>query len=378
MTSRIAGPAGAWLTGTWSERLGSAYWAAGLVGLGFVGLLELATGGPQFVVVVTVALAGLTLLSSRWTTVGAGALIVASFALTATDIAVGGDPVGPILAEGGALVLVAGPIARYSPVPWAVPLIVGVFVAQVLSNLAATEVAVAFVLTILVWAATSGTAGVGLYLRLASAERGRALLDARNTERLEIARELHDTVAHHVTGMLVQAQAAQLVADKDPGRAKELMAGVESAGNEVMGAMRQMVKTLRGDDDPASMNPAATIGHLVTQAEAEGFEVDLQIVDIPPELGPTMIRLTREALTNVRKHSPRASTIAIRIEHGPSGIEWTVSDNGPLNDARPASTGGYGLIGMRERVETLGGTFTAGPTATGWVVTARLPIEART
>ena len=377
MTSRVVARPSAFSIAPWSDRLGVAYWVVGLVGQGFVALVELATGGSRFVVVVTVALAGLTLLTSRWTTVGAGALITASFALSATDIAFGGDAFGPILAECGALALVAGPVARSSPAPWALGLTVGVFSAQVVSNLVATDVAVAFVLTILVWASTAGAAGVGLYLRLAGAERDRALLDARNTERIEIARELHDTVAHHVTGMLIQAQAAQLLVHKDADRAEELMADVESAGNEVMGAMRQMVKTLR-DAEPASMNSSAAILDLVTRAEAAGLQVELELVDIPPELGPTIVRLTREALTNVRKHSPRASTITIAIERTPSGIDWTVTNDGSEASARPASNKGYGLVGMRERVETLGGTFTAGHTDAGWVVAARLPTEART
>ncbi|RJQ73760.1 histidine kinase [Pseudonocardiaceae bacterium YIM PH 21723] len=225
--------------------------------------------------------------------------------------------------------------------------------------------------------------GTGMYFRARDTESSRmvavAVTDAQKEERIALARELHDVVAHHVTGMLVQAQAALVVSDDDPGAAHRLLPGIVRSGTDALGAMRRMVGTLRqGETDVATTDLAADVIAAVERTRELGFETTLRIDlpdNVPPEVGRSVLRLVQESLTNVHKHAQSPSMITVDIFRTTGrSLRVVVTDDG-----RPhgQGQGGYGLVGMRERVDLLGGLFSAGPRENGWQVLAELPLEGK-
>lgn len=226
-----------------------------------------------------------------------------------------------------------------------------------------------------------GAVTVGLALRLLDDRAAATAEKVRRDERLELARELHDVVAHHITGMLIQAQAAHVVVRKNPGQMAESLTGIEAAGAEALRAMRRVVGLLRDAEDapPASAGPEQ-LGVLVERFNRQGPPVRLrmpeQMAAWPPEVTSTVYRIVREALTNVARHAPHAHGVTVTVDQNPSGVTVEVVDDAPPGPVRAAHRGGYGLIGIRERVETLGGSLHAGPRPdAGWSVLATLPIN---
>ncbi|WP_433463595.1 sensor histidine kinase [Spirillospora sp. CA-128828] len=222
----------------------------------------------------------------------------------------------------------------------------------------------------------------GVSLRLLDA-RARATAErVRRAERLELARELHDVVAHHITGMLIQAQAAQVVARRNPGEVTGSLVEIEDAGTDALAAMRRVVGLLRDADDAAPASPGPErLGALVERFGRQGPPVLLSVADEeatwPPEVTSTVYRIVQEALTNVLRHAPHARSVGVTVGRDRRGVTVEVVDDGPAGSGRH-HRGGYGLIGMRERVETLGGSLSAGPrTGGGWSVRATLPAPTR-
>ncbi|MDT7785143.1 MAG: hypothetical protein QOF58_3562 [Pseudonocardiales bacterium] len=222
--------------------------------------------------------------------------------------------------------------------------------------------------------------GAGVLLRMRDLSRAAlaaaAEYRARRDERLDMARELHDVVAHHVTGMLVRAQAALVVGEEDPARAYEMLPGIVGGGTDALGAMRAMVRTLR--DNGTALATSDLTADLRQLVEKSGLPVRTSIEltsDVRPELGRSVLRLVQEALTNTRKHAADATGVEVDVRLTTSAVLLSVVDNGT---SRPAHSGGFGLVGMRERVHELGGRFFAGATGEGWLVTAELPLEGRT
>jgi len=221
--------------------------------------------------------------------------------------------------------------------------------------------------------------GAGVLLRMRDRAKA-ALAEAieervRREERLDMARELHDVVAHHVTGMLVRAQAAQVVSDGDKDTACAMLPGIVDGGTEALGAMRAMVRTLR--DNAASTATTDLTADLHALVGNSGLPVRTTIelpADVRPELGRSVLRLVQEALTNSRKHAVDATSVEVDVRLTATAIMLSVVDNGTT---RPAHSGGFGLVGMRERVSELGGRFFAGATGDGWLVTAELPLAVR-
>jgi signal transduction histidine kinase len=219
----------------------------------------------------------------------------------------------------------------------------------------------------------------GLGLRLLAARRRATAERVRQDERLELARELHDVVAHHITGIVVQAQAAQLVARKQPDQLDESLDGIARAGTDALAAMRRVVGLLRTDDDAAPAAPGPEqLSELVDRFRSGGRTVSLRLPDDdtlawPPEVTSTIYRVVQESLTNIAKHAPQAGSVTVSVTRNGPGLTVEVTDDGPPAPARH-HRGGYGLVGMRERLELLGGTLDAGPrTGAGWSVVATLP-----
>ena len=243
-------------------------------------------------------------------------------------------------------------------------------------------------LSMLAW---GGALAIGMWMRLLDIRRHLAIDAARRDERLELARELHDVVAHHIAGIVVQAQAARTFSVKAPESLAETLAGIESAGNDALAAMRRVVSLLRDPDDAVSVTPGpGQLTDLVGRFAGHGCAVKLRLPDgdqppWPSEVATTVYRVVQEALTNVVLHAPGAATVTVTVDGDRDGGTVDVTDDGPSagSSAGPApawfgAVSGHGLIGMRERVEALGGTLAAGPGPdAGWAVRATLPLPAR-
>jgi signal transduction histidine kinase len=233
----------------------------------------------------------------------------------------------------------------------------------------------------------------GWYFRARDRERNQtvqaAVTSAQQGERMALARELHDVVAHHVTGIVVQAQAALMVAGKNPGVALPALEKIERSGTEALTAMRTLVGSLRdgsaawtaGTSDAtgqATTDLAADIHGVVENFTGPPVDLDLSVpTELPHEMGRSVLRLVQESLTNVGKHAPDASQVTVRVAKVEDSLHIRVSDDGRKRPANPAGgSGGYGLVGMRERAELLGGRFEAGPSGyVGWSVEAWLPLR---
>jgi signal transduction histidine kinase len=237
-----------------------------------------------------------------------------------------------------------------------------------------------------VWLLLFGIAvGTGMYFRARDSERrgteAASVAVAQQAERLALARELHDVVAHYVTGIVVHSQAAQAIADKDPDAAMSVLPIITASGHEALTAMRRLVGTLRGTESSGASrdNNELTdqIRKLVGQAGGP-VRLTVELTDpVPPELAQSVLRLVQESLTNSGKHAAGATRVDVEVRTTGEAVTVQVADDGVGQHANPAGgSGGYGLIGMRERVELLGGQFHAGPSGNrGWAVSAQLPLR---
>jgi signal transduction histidine kinase len=223
-------------------------------------------------------------------------------------------------------------------------------------------------------------AAVGLVVRYRGSVRSRERERVTMLEREQLARELHDTVAHHVSAIAIQAQAGGIVATSDPDAALQALRSIEGEATRALAEMRMMVSTLRGDE-AAQLAPQRSIGDITQLARSEGeppaIEVDLigDVDDLRPAVGAALYRLAQESITNALRHARNATRIAVRVVGDDDRVTLTVVDDGEVAPAG-RSPRGYGLVGMAERTTLLGGTFAAGPGAHGgWTVTAALPRE---
>lgn len=239
------------------------------------------------------------------------------------------------------------------------------------------------VLSALGW---GGAVAVGLVLREIDTRRRAAVDDIRSAERMELARELHDVVAHHVTGIVVAAQAAAVVARTSPDDVDRALAAIEHAGTDALTAMRRMVGVLRGQDTEGARTPGAELAEVRTLVHR--FDPDARMVRLstdpglenavlPPGVAATGYRVVQEALTNVRRHAPHVANVEVDVRIREEALLVSVRNDGvaPAPVSGRAG-GGFGLVGMGERVAALDGTLAAGPTAPGmWTVSVRLPLR---
>jgi len=204
-------------------------------------------------------------------------------------------------------------------------------------------------------------------------------------ERARIARELHDVISHNVSVMVVQAAAARDVFDTHPGRAVEALAAIESVGREALGELRILLDVVhRGDtgDRELPRAPQPNLGRLpalVEQVRAAGvcveLDLDPEIGRLPPAVDLSAYRVVQEALTNVLKHSG-ASATEIELRRTNTHLTLGITDNGAGSGLDRGD--GKGLVGMRERVELLGGEFAVGPRREGgFAVHAAFPLRGK-
>ncbi|MDO3647423.1 sensor histidine kinase [Nocardia mangyaensis] len=206
--------------------------------------------------------------------------------------------------------------------------------------------------------------------------------EIRNQERVALARELHDTVAHHVSAIAVQAQAGRVVAGIEPEKAAEILAAIESEASRTLAEMRSMVRVLRAEEAVA-YSPQLGVANLPALARADAtptVEVSLEgsLTRLTRPVDAALYRLAQESLTNAVRHARSATRVGIDVRREGDAVRLRVSDDGQTGPG-PVPKPGFGLLGMAERAHLLGGSLTAGPGPEGgWVVEAVLPVEALT
>ena len=231
----------------------------------------------------------------------------------------------------------------------------------------------------------------------AEAELDRQTAQAAQRERTRIARELHDVVAHHVSLIAVQAEAAASLLPGRPDQARSAVDIIGDTARQALTELRRLLGVLRGPSERLETAPSASLGGLgevLDQVRGTGLPVDFEVVGTPGPLSPgvdlTAYRIVQEALTNTIRHA-RATQAAVTLRYEPGYITVSVTDSGRRPDGLPAarpemytavtgppgsllSGSGLGLAGIAERVASCGGNLTVGPTpADGFAVTARLP-----
>jgi signal transduction histidine kinase len=236
----------------------------------------------------------------------------------------------------------------------------------------------------------------------AESERDQQAALAAAGERARIARELHDVVAHHVSLMAVQAEAASSLLPGQPEGAARSVEIIGQTARQALAELRRLLGVLRGPGQQPQAAPSPSLGDLdgvLDQVRGAGLTVDLTVAGAPGELAPGVdlaaYRIVQEALTNALRHSAAAAA-QVSIRYEPGSVTVSVTDGGPrrldpgarpvpgagpVPSARPLARGGgipggFGLAGITERVASCGGTLTVGPTAAGgFAVTARLPAQ---
>src|ERR687889_21587 len=220
-------------------------------------------------------------------------------------------------------------------------------------------------------------AALGAAIRYRQKVRIRDIDQAKAREREQLARELHDTVAHHVSGIAIQAQAGRAVAASHPERAVEALAIIEHAATRTLTELRAIVGVLRATQDTefAPQPGVAEVEQLATDGRTRTcVKVTLsgQFDDLSPAVGAAIYRLAQESITNARRHARHATQVTVAVTGDADQVRLTIDDDGSAAGGRAPA--GYGLVGMRERASLLGGTFHAGPAAErGWRVEAVLP-----
>ncbi|MWK39014.1 sensor histidine kinase [Actinomadura sp. J1-007] len=202
-------------------------------------------------------------------------------------------------------------------------------------------------------------------------------------ERARIARELHDVVAHHMSVIAMQAEAAPYKIPDLPDAAKQTFGVVRDAAREALTETRRVVGLLRSDDEGAERAPQPGLDRLddlVGTARKYGLKVSVTVVGLPRPLDAgvdlSAFRIVQESLSNAARYAPGAD-VRIEIRYAAPGLTVSVVDDGARSTPEESHGGGHGLVGMRERVTMLGGALTAGPRERGgWSVVAELPYDA--
>ena len=225
---------------------------------------------------------------------------------------------------------------------------------------------------------------IDLNAQLRAAQAGLAAR-ARTAERNRIARELHDVIGHTLVVSLLHVQSARLAVEHDPADAARALAEAERLGQECLAEVRMTVGLLREDDGPGAGEAATAplpgveaLPALVERFRSAGADITLTVQGdtggLPVTTGLAVYRIAQEALTNAAKHAPGRTT-AVQLSVDAGRVTLTADSSGPPGSAAKPGTG-LGVVSMRERAESLGGTCEAGPGGRGWLVRAALPLDA--
>ncbi|MEU0569655.1 histidine kinase [Nonomuraea sp. NPDC005983] len=371
------------------------YWIRRLSEIAMLGWLSLmlltdvavavSNGGLQWLVPIS-GVAGVTavVLRRQHRIEGFGVMLALSFGVSVLISGTGFAGAPGAAETGSLLVLTIGVLRHVEPVRRAATLAVVALVVLMTEAIGRDYHNSALAFSFLLLFAWSMTAGVGGYLRFQQERRAEAVHSVRRAERLELARELHDLVAHHITGIVVQAQAARTVAETKPEAVLPALDAIATSGTDALTSMRRLVGVLRAQDG-ATRTPGVCLADLRILADRfsvngqkVAFEIGPGLDDrtLPPEVMTTVHRVLQEALTNVRKHAPGAAWIEADLRRDGRLARLRVRNFGSASDPRVSRLGGgFGLVGMAERVEALGGRLYAGPSTGGaWEVAAEFPL----
>jgi signal transduction histidine kinase len=224
-------------------------------------------------------------------------------------------------------------------------------------------------------AVVAATIALALVFRVRASARLREVEQAKSLEREELARDLHDTVAHHVSAIAIQAQAGLATVAANPAAATEALRVIEREASRTLTEMRAMVRVLRRDDS-VDLTPSHRIDDIQGLASTNPggpvvtVQVSGDVSSVPPPVAAAIYRIAQESVTNARRHARNATRINVIVESSGTDIKITVRDDG---ESTPGTPPGYGITGMTERATLFGGTFAAGRGPRGWTVTAVLP-----
>jgi signal transduction histidine kinase len=323
------------------------------------------------VVPVAVAIAGVV----RWSRSAAAAAFAVSAAVTAFYPGPGNDAVAAwLLVETVGQLVVLVRVTRRMPALAPLGVVaVGVSPLRIGLWLTPPSPAIEVVGVCAVWTLLAAAAvGVGAYLRALDRARARAVVTARAEQRLHLARDLHDWLAHEMTSIVLAAQAGQ-VDGTDP---TPTFRQIEEAGVRGLDAMDRALRLLRvAGERPVATATMADVRAVVDRfATSSGADVTCE-VEVPeprPEITATVHRVVVESLTNIRRHARAATAVRVRVAREGDDVVVEVTDNSP-SPARRTRRGGTGLAGLRDWVSALDGTLTAGAARPGWRVRAVLP-----
>ncbi len=222
-------------------------------------------------------------------------------------------------------------------------------------------------------------AALGAAMRYRATSRFRETDQVKLREREQLARELHDSVAHHVSAIIIQAQAGRAVATANPQAAAQVLETIEQEAKKALSEMRSMVAALRYSEAPG-LAPQQGIADIERLARANGehpyvnVRLSTGLENVRPLVSAALYRLAQESVTNAVKHSRHATSVDVSLEADDEFVHLTVQDDGDPVPFGQTANWGYGLIGMTERAKLLGGNLRAGPkSGRGWAVVAKLP-----
>ncbi len=217
---------------------------------------------------------------------------------------------------------------------------------------------------------------LGAVLRAQAGARQRQVDRIRTLEREHLARDLHDTVAHHVSAITIRAQAGLAMARHDPDAARDALRVIEAEAGRTLAELRSMVGVLRQGEE-AELAPSARLRDIEALAGTRpgGATVTVRVRgddgSIPPPVAAAVFRLAQESVTNALRHARQVSRVDVVVDADAGGVRLSVTNDG---DVVASPTPGFGIIGMMERAALLGGTCQAAPApGGGWAVTAVLP-----
>lgn len=205
--------------------------------------------------------------------------------------------------------------------------------------------------------------------------------EALAAERLRISRELHDIVAHSLTGIVLQAAGARTGLTRGTASAHDLdgaLAGIQNTGEQSMRELHRLLGILRSDDDTLVRHDGVEqLGALVESARGAGLDVVLRVdgepVGLDPSIAHTVYRVVQEGLSNAMKHAGAGARVEVICDWHPDRLTVSVRSAAGIGAPAAGPSGGFGLLGLRERVGVSGGTLEAGPTPLGYLLVARLP-----
>lgn len=333
--------------------------------------------------VVSTALAHVAAVLLRRRPLAALGLLLAAAVLACVPLGVAEIPLAQFLAVDAALYFIAAGRARRTGILallGALTVLAGYLTVRVLAGWPAgtsAELAVAMT-AVIAWLVGHSVRQAREHAETLAAT---ATAQAVAAERLRLSRELHDTVAHSIGVIALQAGAARRVIDTQPGRAGQALGVIETVGRETLSGLRRMLGAMRHGDQSPSLDPApglSDLDQLVATTTDAGVHVEVRRLGerrpLPPEIDVSAYRIIQEAITNVVRHAG-TSRCQVSIDYRDDELAVEVLDGG--RGPRRPPEGGFGLVGMRERVNLLQGSFSAAPRAEGgFRVTARLPLPA--